>query len=220
MPLFGMKKQSSSAVPDLPTKTSSQLSAAGVAGKNLREKQDMQQLKTFTRWWNSWLQMRGIVVTDLCEDIKPGVISMNLIELLSASVGCKYNKSPSSRFQMLENNGAFLAQLKSKNIRLVNIGPEDLTAGNRTLVLGLTWTLILRYEIQKFGAEVDELLRWVKLCTKNFEGVDVTNWHTSFNDGLALSAILNKHAPEVPLPSARLSAHLPSKKQISLATST
>ena len=199
MPIFGMKKQSSSAVPDLPTKTSSpQLSADGAAGKNLREKQDVQQLKTFTRWWNSWLQMRGISVTDLCEEIKPGVISMNLIELLSASVAGKYNKSPSSRFQMLENNGAFLAQLKSKNIRLVNIGPEDLTAGNRTLILGLTWTLILRYEIQKFGAEVDELLRWVKLCTKNFEGVDVTHWHTSFNDGLALSAIINKHAPEVP----------------------
>mmetsp|Transcript_27072 Transcript_27072/g.64442 ORF Transcript_27072/g.64442 Transcript_27072/m.64442 type:complete len:1509 (-) Transcript_27072:202-4728(-) len=196
MPIFG-KKQSSSAMPDLPTKPSSpQLSAAGAAGKNLREKQDVQQLKTFTRWWNSWLQMRGITVTDLCEEIKPGVISMNLIELLSASVAGKYNKSPSSRFQMLENNGAFLAQLKSKNIRLVNIGPEDLTAGNRTLILGLTWTLILRYEIQKFGAEVDELLRWVKLCTKNFEGVDVTNWHTSFNDGLALSAILNKHSPE------------------------
>ena len=165
----------------------------------LRQKQDEQQLKTFTRWWNSWLQKRGITVTDLCEQIKDGVIGMNLIELLSASVAGKYNKSPSSRFQMLENNGAFLAQLKSKNIRLVNIGPEDLTAGNRTLILGLTWTLILRYEIQKFGAEVDELLRWVKLCTKNFEGVDVTNWHTSFNDGLALSAILNKHAPEVPL---------------------
>ena len=150
------------------------MSAAAVAGKNLREKQDIQQLKTFTRWWNSWLQMRGMEVKDLCEEIKPGVISMNLFELLSASVAGKYNKSPSSRFQMLENNGAFLAKLKSKNIRLVNIGPEDLTEGNRTLVLGLTWTLILRYEIQKFGAEVDELLRWVKQVTKNYDGVNVT----------------------------------------------
>ena len=36
-------------------------------GENLRQKQDEQQLKTFTRWWNSWLKVRGIPVTDLCE---------------------------------------------------------------------------------------------------------------------------------------------------------
>ena len=86
MPLFG-KKSSSSAVVDPPASPSRpQMSAAAVAGKNLREKQDIQQLKTFTRWWNSWLQMRGMEVKDLCEEIKPGVISMNLFELLSASV--------------------------------------------------------------------------------------------------------------------------------------
>jgi len=198
MPIFGVKKQSSSSeVPSSPIKASSQqVGKVEMGGKGLREKQDMQQLKTFTRWWNSWLQMRGITVTDLCEEIKPGVISMNLIELLSATAAGKFNHSPSSRFQMLENNGAFLAQLKAKNIRLVNIGPEDLTAGNRTLVLGLTWTLILRYEIQKYGAEVDELLRWVKQCTKNYKDVDVTDWGHSFNDGLAISALIHKHSPE------------------------
>eukprot|EP00964_Phaeocystis_antarctica_P002989 scaffold1587_cov62-Phaeocystis_antarctica.AAC.3 len=31
---------------------------------------------------------------------------MNLIELLSASAAGKYNKSPSSRIEMIENNGA------------------------------------------------------------------------------------------------------------------
>ena len=112
MPIFG-KKQSSSAMPDLPTKPSSpQLSAAGAAGKNLREKQDVQQLKTFTRWWNSWLQMRGITVTDLCEEIKPGVISMHLIELLSASDAGKYNESPSLVFHMHENHDRFFELLK------------------------------------------------------------------------------------------------------------
>ena len=133
-----------------------------------REAQDKQQLKTFTRWWNWKLQKSGITVTDLCEEIKPGVISMNLIELLSASDAAeiaeyckrtgsylpllehgvvKYNKSPSGRaahFQMLGNHETFLALLKSKNIPLdyESIGPADLVAGNLTPVLGLTWTLI------------------------------------------------------------------------------
>ena len=78
------------------------------AGLDLRQEQDTQQLKTFTRWWNSWLQKRGITVTDLCEEIKDGVISMNLIELLSASDAGKYNESPSTVFHMRVNHEKFL----------------------------------------------------------------------------------------------------------------
>ena len=51
-----------------------------------------------------------------------------------------------------ENLNIFLNQLKARQIKLVNIGAEDLVEGNQKLVLGLTWTLILRYEIHKFGA--------------------------------------------------------------------
>ena len=204
MPIFGLKKTASGkdvtpAAPDASAGSKKVDESAAEEGrvKGLRQKQDAQQLKTFTRWWNSWLAMRSMAVTDLCEEIKPGVISMNLIELLSASLAGKYNKKPNSKFQMLENQNLFLALLKSKNIRLVNIGGEDLVEGNQTLVLGLTWTLILRYEIQKYGAEVDELLRWVRLCTKNYEGVEVNNWKQSFNDGLAFCALINKHSPQV-----------------------
>ena len=204
MPIFGLKKTASGkdvtpAAPDASAGSKKVDESAAEEGrvKGLRQKQDAQQLKTFTRWWNSWLAMRSMAVTDLCEEIKPGVISMNLIELLSASLAGKYNKKPNSKFQMLENQNLFLALLKSKNIRLVNIGGEDLVEGNQTLVLGLTWTLILRYEIQKYGAEVDELLRWVRLCTKNYEGVEVNNWKQSFNDRLAFCALINKHSPQV-----------------------
>ena len=73
-------------------------------------------------------QISAIVKADA--KIKPGVIGLNLIELLSASLVGKYNKTPNSRFQMLENQQAFLSQLKAKNIRLVNIGAEDLHEGN------------------------------------------------------------------------------------------
>ena len=49
---------------------------------------------------------------------------------------------------MLENHNVFLSQLKAKSIKLVNIGAEDLAGGDQKLVLGLTWTLILRYRRQ------------------------------------------------------------------------
>ena len=53
--------------------------------KNLRGDLDAQQLNTFTRWWNSWLIQINVKVKDLCEEIKPGVISIKLLEVLSDS---------------------------------------------------------------------------------------------------------------------------------------
>ena len=52
--------------------------------------------------------------------------------------------------------------LKKSDMKLVGIGAEDLVGGNKTLVLGLTWTLILRYEIHKFDTTHQELLNWVR----------------------------------------------------------
>ena len=138
------------------------------AGVDLGKKQDTQELKTFTRWWNSWLQKRvppPPMVTDLCEEIKPGVISMHLIELLSASDAGKYNESPSLVFHMNENHDRFFALLESKNIPLdyESIGAAELVAGNLTSVLSLTWTLIQHYE----EVENDTLLDWVKQFTND-----------------------------------------------------
>ena len=65
----------------------------------------------------------------------------------------RFTKKPLNRFQMLENNEVFLKEVASKGIRLVGIGPENICDGDKTMILGLTWTLILRYEIQRFGIE-------------------------------------------------------------------
>ena len=117
----------------------------------LRDELAVKQLNTFTRWWNSWLSECNLSVTDLCEDVRNGVYPIKLLEVLSDSSCGKYNKNPRSKFQSLENLNVFLAQLKAKSIKLVNIGAEDLESGDRKLVLGLTWTLILRYEIHKYA---------------------------------------------------------------------
>lgn len=162
---------------------------------DLRETHALQQLRTFTRWWNSVLKSRGIKIEDLLTEVSPGVNPIALYEELSGTFLRKYHKNPPSRFQKLENQNLFLRSLKEKGLRLVNIGAEDLVDSNRTLILGLTWTLILRYEIQKYGASEQELLRWVKACTLGYKGVDIASWGESFNDGLAFCALLHKHDP-------------------------
>ncbi len=81
-----------------------------------------------------------------------------------------YNASPKMRLQIMNNIGLILSVLQRQRVTLVNIGPEgmlttlrynpheinkvglcciDICDGNTKLVLGLIWTLILRYQIQK-----------------------------------------------------------------------
>ena len=105
---------------------------------DLRGAHDQMQLKTFTRWWNSWLSPRGVDVTNLCEQIKPGIIGINLMEALSGQPSGRYNKSVKNAYQAGENQIIFLNSIKSKGLKLVNIGPDDLQAGDQKLVLGLT----------------------------------------------------------------------------------
>jgi len=167
----------------------------GARGLELKEAQAQQQLRTFTRWWNSVLLPRGLELKDLIEDVRSGVMPLALYEELSGALVLRVNSNPKSRFQMLENQNMFLSLLKEKGLRFVNIGAEDLVDGNRTLLLGLTWTLILRYEIQKYGANEQELLRWVKTSTAGYSGVKISTWGDSFNDGLAFCALIHKHDP-------------------------
>ena len=47
-----------------------------------QDKLQSQQIGTFTRWWNSYLEPRGYPVTDLCAQIQDGVIAFRLLEAL------------------------------------------------------------------------------------------------------------------------------------------
>ncbi|KOO32002.1 actinin-type actin-binding conserved site [Chrysochromulina tobinii] len=144
---------------------------------------------TFTRWWNSWLVERQLTTDDLCEDIKLGVLPIELFEILSRSSCGRYVKAPKTSFQKLDNFNIFLEQLKSKSIKLANIGAEDLAGGVRKAVLGLTWTLILTYEVNKLLGEkagINDLLNWVKEKVKPY-GV-ILEVHDTDSTALDLAA--------------------------------
>ncbi len=44
---------------------------------------DEMQTRTFTRWWNSVLQTRGLKIESLTEDVRSGVMPIALFEALS-----------------------------------------------------------------------------------------------------------------------------------------
>jgi hypothetical protein len=91
-------------------------------------------------------------IKSLENDFSDGVMFINLLEEISnKQVARKYNKTPKIRAQKLENLSFCFQFLKQENIKLVGMGPEDLCDGNLKLTLGLIWTLILRFQIDRGG---------------------------------------------------------------------
>lgn len=84
---------------------------------------------------------------------------------------------------------------------MTNIGAEDIVDGNRKIILGLIWTLILRFTISDINEEgmtaKEGLLLWCQRKTACYEDVDVRNFTDSWNDGLAFCALLDIHRPDL-----------------------
>lgn len=161
----------------------------------MRAKQQQLQKKTFTRWVNTHLDDRKREVKDLSEDMEDGVNLINLMEVISGKKIGKYKKKPKMHIQKLENLNKALQFIKSEGITLVNIGSTDLNTGNLTIILGLIWTLILRYQIQKGdggGSAKSALLDWVN---KQIAPKKIKNFTDDWRDGDTLCKLLNSLAP-------------------------
>lgn len=76
---------------------------------------------------------------------------------------------------------------------MTNIGAEDIVDGNRKIILGLIWTLILRFTISDINEEglsaKEGLLLWCQRKTACYEEVEIRDFSTSWNDGLALYGV-------------------------------
>lgn len=51
---------------------------------------------------------------------------------------------------MLQNVDTALSFLMRKNVKLVNVHPNDIVDGNPKLTLGLIWTIILHFQVSSF----------------------------------------------------------------------
>jgi filamin len=158
---------------------------------------DIQEM-AFKRWCNNHLEERGLWIENFNPDFCNGILLINLLEIISHPKKFnKYNKHPRIPLQKTENVNIALDFLKAEGIKLVNIGSSDIVSGNPRLTLGLIWTLILRYQINK-GKDGDlvtaknELLEWVRSKIPEY---DIKNFKKDWNDGRALCALNNALNP-------------------------
>lgn len=140
-------------------------------------------------------------VADLVRDVSDGTVLIHLLEILSQESLGRYAAKPKLRVQRFENANIALDFIKGRKIQLTNIGAEDIVDGNRKIILGLIWTLILRFTISDIndqGLSAREgLLLWCQRKTACYNEVSVQDFSASWNNGLAFCALLDIHRPDL-----------------------
>ncbi|KAG7571306.1 hypothetical protein FFLO_00818 [Filobasidium floriforme] len=164
------------------------------------------QGRTFTKWINTKLAAKELApMRDLIPDICDGTKLIQMKETMSDTSLGRYNATPKFRVQRAENAKKALDFVRSRGIRLTNIGVADIVDGNLKIILGLIWTLILRFTIDGITEEGlsarEGLLLWCQRKTSvppySEDGVEVRDFGKSFTSGLAFCALIHRHRPDL-----------------------
>ncbi|XP_058120386.1 filamin-A isoform X1 [Anopheles ziemanni] len=166
-------------------------------GMNIRGNEDLWveiQANTFKNWVNEHLRESGLQVIEFHEDFCDGTLLCALVEgLQKRPLKPSWNKRPANQHHFLENVTTALNAIEADGVKLVNIGNVDIVNGNVKLILGLIWSLIVRYQIGRSKFPPRKLmLAWLQAALPDCR---VSNLTTDWNSGVLLSALLDYCEP-------------------------
>ena len=109
-----------------------------------------QQIKVFSRWVSSHLSEGNsdVQVNDITKDLSNGVALIELAEILTGKEAPNnWAHNPKHIAQMVTNSDMAIDMFTKDGVQFVGISGKDIHDSKEKLVLGLVWTLILRYSI-------------------------------------------------------------------------
>jgi hypothetical protein len=176
--------------------------------KEVRNEWNSQQRQVFTAWCNSRLQAADSHIDDIEKAFSDGRLLLTLLEIITGEPMPK-PEAGRLRLHKIANVGKALQVLKDKCAQQVSVSAEDIVDGNLKMILGLMWTLVLRFDMNDIVVDGERpsrsdnspkilLLLWCKKRTENYTPlVCIENFDSSFNDGRALCAIIHSYRPDL-----------------------
>ena len=160
-----------------------------------REWQNIQHT-TFVNWVNDKLSSgknpTGRKVERLNTDLSDGVLLIRLLENLTGVKFPKYNAAPKLAAHSLVNLDIAFQYLREEGVKLVSIGSQNVFNGDLTLIMGLVWTLIQKYQIKIKGTQGSAkqvMLEWLQAFLPSCW---VTNFTRDWSNGIFLLALINE----------------------------
>lgn len=159
-----------------------------------------------TKWINVQLAKANprIEVTDFVGELRDGVVLISLIEVL---LGVQVTRAEpcSKRINQIRNVQEVMRLLLQYNVKPTGIIASEITAGDEKAILGLVWSIILRFQINEAikpdpeDFSVDKkLIAWCQGQIKgNSKNRDVSDLTSSWADGLGLNLILHSFTPSL-----------------------
>jgi hypothetical protein len=179
---------------------------------------EQQQKVTFIKWLNAKLKkVAGAKEIRALEDLADGVALCQLLESLYPQAQMpRYNKDPKLAAHKMDNLAVAFRFLETADIRVLT-KPQNVIECNQTMVLGLLWTLVLEFDINrtmkaaqaasavrdgknafnfKPGQAKDALLAWVRNRVAKY-GLQANNFDKDFCDGNVLLGLVHSLRPDL-----------------------